>query len=127
VNFELLEGDQIHELYSTPGFTHALSYQPDRAVRDVLAVVARDQRQIIGVAAAKAETQKLWQIGVDVIPEARQQGLGKFLVSRLSQEILNRDIVPYYSAASSNIASRSIAASLGFWPAWTELLVNDIT
>jgi hypothetical protein len=29
--------------------------------------------------------------------------------------------VPCYSTAVSNIASRSLAIRLGYWPAWTEL------
>ena len=43
-----------------------------------------------------------------------------------TQMIFDAGGVPYYTAAASNIASRSTALGLGFWPAWTDLYVTDL-
>ena len=69
----------------------------------------------------------MWQIGVDVVETARGGGIGRALVSRLTALILDSGRVPYYSTAVSNIRSRAVALSLGYWPAWTELYVRDRT
>jgi GNAT superfamily N-acetyltransferase len=126
-HINLIADDEVVELAKTPGFPNALSSNQNRVIPDLLATVAREGNQIIGVAAAAAETDGLWQIGVDVIPEARQRGVGRQIVGRLTEAILERGAVPYYSTTPSNIASRSIAVSLGFWPAWTELFARDNT
>ena len=126
VHVDLIADEEVVELAKTPGFAHALSSNYDREIPDLLATVARDGNKIVGVAAAAAETDGLWQIGVDVVPEARQNGVGRQIVSRLTEAILERDAVPYYSTSSSNIASRSVAVSLGFWPAWTEIYARDL-
>ena len=91
-----------------------------------MAAVACENARMIGVAAACEETAGLWQIGVDVIPEARGTGLGREVVARVTQAIFEAGGVPYYTAAPSNIASCSTALGLGFWPAWTDIYVTDL-
>ena len=63
----------------------------------------------------------MWQIGVDVLPEYRRQGIAAALTSRLAQEILLRDKVPFYCAVWSNLKSVRNALKCGFLPAWVEL------
>ena len=66
----------------------------------------------------------MWQIGVDVLPEYRRQGIAAALTSRLALEILKRGKAPFYCCAWSNIASARNAIDSGFKPAWTELTVK---
>ena len=63
----------------------------------------------------------MWQIGIDVLPEYRRQGIASALTSRLAVEILNRGKVPFYCAAWSNVKSVRSAIKAGFKPAWVEL------
>jgi predicted GNAT family acetyltransferase len=63
----------------------------------------------------------MWQIGIDVVPSYRNQGIGKALVSRLTEALFKVGKLPYYSTRASNIPSRRIAISLGYWPAWVEI------
>jgi predicted GNAT family acetyltransferase len=63
----------------------------------------------------------MWQIGIDVLPAYRRQGIASALTSRLALEILDRGIVPFYCAAWSNLASVRNAIRSGFSPAWVEL------
>ena len=63
----------------------------------------------------------MWQIGVDVLPAYRGQGISSALTSRLAAEILKAEKVPCYCAAWSNIRSVRNAIRCGFRPAWVEL------
>ena len=68
----------------------------------------------------------MWQIGVDVLPEYRRQGIASALTSRLALEILRRGKVPFYCAAWSNLRSVRNAIASGFRPAWVELTAKSI-
>lgn len=120
-NVELLVGDDVFALYESPGFPNALQYRRDHPQPDVLATVVYLSGVPVAVAGASADCDDMWQIGIDVLPEHRSSGYGRALVSRLTTAILERGRVPYYSTSPSNIGSRRLARSVGFWPAWTEL------
>lgn len=117
-SFELVEHSQIQSLYDVSGFTNALSYDPNHARPDVLATVARQNGHIVGIAGASRDCAKMWQVGMDVLPPYRGHGVAAYLVNWLTLEILNREYVPYYGTASSNIASQRVAHRTGYQPAW---------
>lgn len=118
---ETIADEAVLAYANAPGFPHALTVTPGRFGSRFLAALGRDGERLIAVAAACEEADGLWQIGVDVLAEARGRGLGAGVVSRVTEAIFARGDVPYYTIVPSNIASRSTAVSLGFWPAWTEL------
>ena len=66
----------------------------------------------------------MWQIGVDVLPEYRRQGVASSLTSNLAIEILDRGKVPFYCCAWSNIKSVKNAIRSGLMPAWVEMTVK---
>lgn len=92
---------------------------------DVLGVGAYGGGRLIGMAACSADCGTMWQIGVDVLPEYRRQGIASALTSRLALEILERGKVPFYCAAWSNIRSVRNAVKSGFRPAWVELTAKS--
>ncbi len=96
----------------------------DRKELDVLGVGAYDGERLIGLAACSADGEKMWQIGEDVLPEYRNQGIASAMVSHLAMEIMNRGKVPFYCCAWSNIRSARTAIKCGFVPAWAELTVK---
>ena len=93
----------------------------DRKHLDVLGVGAYDNGRLIGLAGCSADCDEMWQIGVDVLPAYRRQGIASALTSRLAREILARGKVPFYCSAWSNIRSVRNAVKSGFIPAWVEL------
>lgn len=106
------------ELY-IPQWGNALC--ADRKELDVIAAGAYDKDRLIALAGASADCGTMWQIGVDVLPEYRGQGIASALTSRLAAEILNKGIVPFYCCAWSNIGSIRNAVASGFRPAWVQI------
>ena len=117
--FELVERDAVADLLgSAPGFGNALIYDPNHPYHTVTVMLARQDGAIVGMAGACDVAARLWQVGVDVLPGQRRQGLATYLVRCLTLELLNRDYVPSYDAIASNIASQRVAYRAGYDPAW---------
>ncbi|MCD7890100.1 MAG: GNAT family N-acetyltransferase [Oscillospiraceae bacterium] len=88
---------------------------------DVLGVGAYDKGELVALAGCSADCDSMWQIGIDVLPEYRRQGVASALTSRLAVEILAMDKVPFYCCAWSNIPSARNAIRSGFAPSWVEM------
>ena len=92
---------------------------------DVLGIGAYDGDKLVGLAGCSADCDGMWQIGIDVLPEYRRQGIASCLTSRLAIEILNRGRVPFYCAAWCNVRSVRNAIKSGFRPAWVEMTAKS--
>ncbi len=121
-DMKVLTPPDFANLY-TPEWDNALG--ENRKHLDVLAVGAYDGERLIGLAGCSADCDSMWQIGVDVLPSYRKQGIAAALTSRLAVEILNRDKVPFYCCAWSNIGSARNAIKSGFRPAWVEVTAKS--
>ena len=120
----VLEQADFKELY-LPEWSNALC--SDRKHLDVLGVGAYDHGKLVGLSGCSADAEKMWQIGVDVLPEYRRKGIASAITSRLAAEILEHDKVPFYCSAWSNIRSVRNAIRSGFLPAWVEMTVKPIS
>ena len=118
----LLTQADFADLY-LPQWSNALC--KDRKHLDVLGVGAYDNGNLIGLAGCSADCDTMWQIGIDVLPEYRRQGIASALTSRLAIEILNREKVPFYCAAWCNVKSVRNAIRSGFRPAWVEMTAKS--
>lgn len=121
---KILHNEDFKELY-TDDWSNALSAH--RKELDVLGVGAYHNDKLIGLAACSADCDTMWQIGVDVLPDYRRQGIATALTSRLAIEILEKGIVPFYCCAWSNVKSARNAIKSGFRPAWVEMTVKTAT
>lgn len=119
---KVLHKEDFADLY-TSQWSNALC--KDRAELDCLGVGAYDGEKLIGLAACSADGEQMWQIGVDVLPEYRRQGIAASLTSNLAVEILEHDKVPFYCCAWSNIRSARNAIKAGFVPSWVEMTVKS--
>lgn len=122
-NIKILDENQFEDLYK-PEWSNALCEK--RKHLDVLVVAAYDNDQIIGLAGCSADCETMWQIGIDVLPEYRKQGIASALTSRIAIETLKRGKVPFYCAAWSNIKSVRNAIKSGFKPAWVEMTAKSM-
>lgn len=118
----ILHPSDFADLYGEP-WSHALC--ESRRELDVLGVGAYADGRLIGLAACSADCETMYQIGVDVLPEYRRQGIASALTSRLALEILSLGKVPFYCAAWCNIPSVGNAIRSGFRPAWVEVTARD--
>ena len=92
---------------------------------DRLAVGAFDGDRLVGLAGCSADCDSMWQIGVDVLPAYRRQGIAAAVTSRLALEILAQGKVPFYCSAWCNMKSVRNAVRCGFTPAWVEITVRS--
>ncbi len=117
----LLQRGEFEDLY-LPQWGNAILVE--RRQLDMLCYGAYDHGKLVGLAGCSADCRDMWQIGVDVLPQYRGQGIASALTSNLAVEILERDKVPFYCCAWSNIPSARNATRCGFVPAWAELTVK---
>jgi hypothetical protein len=113
--YEMLEKNDIAQLYPLKGFINAMHNHPCPVE---LAVLAKYNDMIVGIAGAGADCEMMRMIGVDVLPPYRRKGIAAAIVNMLTLEILNRGYIPYYGAEGDNLASLHVAVSAGYIPAW---------
>ena len=73
---------------------------------------------VIGIAGASADSDELWQIGVDVLPKYQGRCIGKALVSELTAAVLAAGKVPTLNSqrrADSGFGSIQIASARVRW------------
>ena len=121
-----IEGKHLQGFYKNNLYPNAFGYADNPERPHMAAVVASCRGETAGVAAATADCDVMWQIGVDTLPAYRQRGIAKATVSALTEILLSKAILPYYSTRFFNIASRRTALSLGYFPAWVELYSREI-
>lgn len=114
----ILGQKDFQELY-LPEWSNTLCEK--RKHLDVLGVGAYRDGRLVGLAGCSADCGNMWQIGVDVLPDFRRQGIAKALTARLTAEILERGKIPFYCAAWCNLPSVRNAVSCGYYPAWVEI------
>ncbi|MFC7680753.1 GNAT family N-acetyltransferase [Paenibacillus sp. GCM10028914] len=117
-SYEVVEKDDVSKLLGLEGFDNVLITDMNHPYHTVLVVLAKEKEKIIGMAGAGNVCAKIWQIGIDVLPEYRNQGLASHLLNSLTFEILERGYVPLYDAISSNIVSQRVAYRVGYYPAF---------
>ena len=119
----ILHREDFRDLY-LPQWSDALC--KERQEQDVLAIGAYDTGTLVGLAGCSADCEEMYQIGINVLPEYRRQGIAGALTSRLALEILKMGKIPFYCAAWCNLKSVRNAIKCGFRPAWTEVTAREI-
>ncbi len=117
-------GKEIEAFRDDPRFTNAFSFCP--TAPDEIGVAALRDGRITGMAGVSSDGVLLWQIGIDVLPEARGSGIGVMLVELLKNEVLRQGKIPFYGTAVSHTLSRDVAIRSGFRAGWAELTTKKI-
>lgn len=118
--------ERMEEVYAFGVFHHALSYRLDAPCPDMIAAVARREGEVIGMAGVSADSDDLWQIGIEIAPAYHGMGVGKALVSRATEAVLAQGKVPYYTTRLANIASGNTARSVGYQLAWSDVYARNV-
>lgn len=124
--FRIVEQSEIHSFYKYKGLTNALQYNEESLTPEILAVSAFNNGEFCGIVCATKDSEKMCQIGVDVLPQYRNKGIATVLVNKITFELLNRNLIPYYFTDNSNIASQKTAVRAGYFPAWSHCFKNRL-
>jgi GNAT superfamily N-acetyltransferase len=125
IELRRFEKDRMQYLYQNNLFPNALGSADNPGRPHMIAAAAVCGGELAGVAAATADCDAMWQIGVDTLPAYRRRGIAQATVGAVTDIILSKNILPYYSTRFYNVASRRTAVSLGYFPAWVEAYSRD--
>ncbi len=115
---------EIEAIKGNP-FRHALMYFED--CPDEIAVGALNENgEIMGIAGVSSDSEKLWQIGIDVLPRYEHRGLAIYLVTLLKNRVIEEGKVPFYGTSESHSLSQRVAMRTGFVPAWCEVYCRKL-
>ncbi|MGG7212377.1 GNAT family N-acetyltransferase [Clostridium nigeriense] len=119
------EKDDILQFKDDNRFDEAFAF--NKNYPDVLGVAVVDNEEnILGMAGASEDSNIMWQIGVNVLPEANGRGIASALVQSLKNEILKRGKVPFYGTVESHIISQKVALKSGFYPVFAEVKIRKV-
>jgi predicted acetyltransferase len=89
-------------------------------------VAGYDNNMIVGLAIADKQTDTLYDIGYEVLPEYRNKGIATAITMELTNLLLIRSIIPFATFAWSNIASKKVLYNCGYYPAWSSMGSADM-
>lgn len=118
--YSLFQGEDINNLSDITGFDNSLVFDDNGHTNSTIAFVAYQGDAVAAVAGASIAYHNLWEVGIDVLPAFRNQGLATAMVRKLTFEILSKGAVPFYSASITNIGSQMVAARAGYIPCWVD-------
>ena len=118
------EREEMQPFFGDKRFSNAVTGSD--LVLDMIAVAGVYEDRITAMAGVSADSPTAWQIGIDVLPEYRQRGLGTILTALLGREVVRRGYLPFYGTGESHIQSRRVAYGAGFRPAWWELYTKKM-
>lgn len=117
-------GEELEQFRGDDRFGEAFIF--DDMPKDEIGIGAYKDGMILGMAGATSDSDMMWQIGINVMPDAEGLGIGSMLVAIIKNEILDRGKLPFYGTSISHIASQRVALAAGFVPAWAELYCEAI-
>ena len=118
-------GEELEIFRGDERFDEAFLFE--ECPKDEIGIAAYKDGEILGVAGATSDSDRMWQIGINVLPTARGLGVGAMLVELLKNEVLDMGRLPFYGTSMSHIASQRVAHRAGFYPAWAELYCEKIS
>ena len=118
--YKLFQGEDILKLSHIAGFDNSLDFDDNGKTNSAIAFVAYKDDTVVAIAGASIAYNNLWEVGIDVLPAFRNQGLATAMIRKLTYEILNKGAVPFYSASITNIGSQIVAARAGYLPCWVD-------
>lgn len=125
LTYSIYEQDDIFSLKQfSSKFTNSIDFDSSGKTNTCIALCAILNHEIIAIASAAKINDSIWEVGIDVLENFRKQGIATYLVWKLTKLILEKNIVPIYCAASSNVLSQMVAHACSYKPYWIESYKN---
>lgn len=118
LSFKLFDGN-TSDIGLSSGFENAITFESGKCISDI-AYCAFDGDKIVGIAGADKINDDIWEVGIEVLPEYRKDGLATILTKNLTLKILEKGIIPIWCASSTNIGSQAVAYKSNYIPLWFE-------
>lgn len=123
LEIRLIEGDEISALEEDGRIDEAFLFED--YIEDVLGTeVFSEEGELVAVAGATANSERMWELGVNSFVEGK--GYGQAALSKLVKEVQKRGKVPYSGTALSHCASQNISLRAGLVPAFCELRARKL-
>ena len=123
LEIRLIEGDEISALEEDGRIDEAFLFED--YIEDVLGTeVFSEEGELVAVAGATANSDRMWELGVNSFAEGK--GYGQAALSKLVKEVQKRGKVPYSGTALSHCASQNISLRAGLVPAFCELRARKL-
>lgn len=119
IRLKWFEREDLEQFRKNNPYPEALTFLEKSP--DMIGLMAEKDGVPLGMAGASADSAAMWQIGINVVPDAGVAGIGTYLVTTLKNEIMRRGILPFYGTAESHVKSQKVGIQSGFLPAWAEM------
>lgn len=116
--FKLYDGN-TDKINISSGFENAITFENGKCISDI-AYCAFDGDRVVGIAGADKINNDILEVGIEVLPEYRKDGLATILTKNLTLKILEKGIVPIWCESSTNIGSQAVASKSNYIPLWFE-------
>jgi len=80
-----------------------------------------DSDRVIGFIIAEKETDSLYQLGCETLPEYRQKGIATAITIEMTNFLINKSLIPFATLAWSNISSKNVLIKSGYTMAWSDM------
>ena len=92
-DIKIYEGDELEQFRGDERFGEAFIF--DGLPKDEIGIGAYKDGRLLGMAGATSDSDRMWQIGINVMPEAEGLGIGTMLVAAIKNEILDKNRLPF--------------------------------
>jgi len=108
--------DVINKLDIPQSFENSITFDDDNECITKILYVAYDKDKIVGCSGAIELSNGIYEMGIDVLPEYRNQGLATILTTNLRLKLQEMNIIPVWRSSITNIGSQAVAQKSGFIP-----------
>ena len=108
--------NKIKKLNICQNFENSITFNENNKCISKILYVAYDKDKIVGCSGAIELSSGIYEMGIDVLPEYRNQGLATILTTNLRLKIQDMGIIPVWRSSITNIGSQAVAQKSGFIP-----------
>ena len=88
-------------------------------------IAAYDSDKVIGFVVADKNTDIIYDVGYETLPEYRQKGIATAITIEMTDLLLNKGFISYAGLAWSNVSSKNVLIKSGYTAGWSNMGSHD--
>lgn len=88
-------------------------------------IAAYDSDKVISFVVADKNTDKIYDVGYETLPEYRQKGIATTITIEMTDLLLNKGVISYAGLAWSNVSSKNVLIKSGYTAGWSNMGSRD--